>query len=144
MSPSKQGFTKLVRVSERLYLFLVALSFCLLFLSRAGEAHTVWEVLHPAFIPTLFVATSLLLAILLASEKVAYKLLFIIVHSVLIHSLFSIVFPAGDLSGQQMVLGRTRVVYDNAVLHGWPPWPIETVQSQILIIPRKDFFFRVS
>jgi len=91
----------------------------------------VWEVLHPAFIPTVFVATSLLLAILLTSEKVAYKLLFIIVHSVLIHSLFSIVFPGGDLSGQQMWLGRTRLIYDNAVLHGWPPWPVETIQSQI-------------
>ena len=131
MSHSKQGFTKLLRVSERLYLFLIGLSFYLLFLSRAGEARTVWEVLHPAFIPTLFVTTSLLLIIMLTSEKVAYKLLFIIIHSVLIHSLFSIVFPGGDLSGQQMWLGRTRLVYDNAVLHGWPPWPVETVQSQI-------------
>jgi hypothetical protein len=127
MEPSKQGFIKLLRVSEILYLFLVVLSFYLLLLSRTGEARTVWEVLHPAFIPTVFVATSLLLTILLASEKVAYKLLFIIVHSVLIHSLFSIVFPAGDLSGQQMVLGRIRLFYDNVVLHGWPPHPVESI-----------------
>jgi len=103
----------------------------MLFLSRTGEAHTVWEVLHPAFIPVLFVATSLLLKIILTSEKVVYKLLFIIVHSVLLHSFFSIIFPAGDLSGQQMILGRTRLVYDNAILHGWPPWSVETIQSQI-------------
>jgi hypothetical protein len=131
MSYNNQWSTALLFVSERLYPFLIALSFYFLFLSRTGEAHTVWEVLHPAFLPTLFVATSLLLTILLASEKVTYKLLFIIAHSILIHSLFSIVFPAGDLSGQQMALGRTRVIYDNAILHGWPPWSIETVQSQI-------------
>ncbi|UCE16430.1 MAG: hypothetical protein JSV12_02110, partial [Candidatus Bathyarchaeota archaeon] len=131
MEPSKQGFIKLLRVSEILYLFLVVLSFYLLLLSRTGEARTVWEVLHPAFIPTVFVATSLLLSILLASEKVAYKLLFTIVHSILIHSLFSIIFPAGDLSGQQMDLGRIRLVYDNAVLHGWPPYPIESIVYRI-------------
>ena len=131
MEPSRQRFTKLLRVSEIFYFFLAALSFYLLFSSRTWEAHTVWEVMHPAFIPTMFVATSLLFRILLSSEKVAYKLLFIIVHSVLIHSIFSIVFPTGDLSGQQMFLGRTRLVYDNAVLHGWPPWPVTTVQSQI-------------
>lgn len=131
MPHSSQGFPKILRVGEILYLFLIALLFYLLFLSRAGEVRTVWEILHPAFIPTLFVATSLLLTILLASKKVTYKLLFIIVHSILIHSLFSIVFPAGDLSGQQMAIGRTRLVYDNAILHGWPPWSIETIQSQI-------------
>lgn len=131
MSPSKQGFTKPLRVSEILYLFLVALSFYLLLASRAGEARTVWEVLHPAFIPTLFVATSLLLTILLTSEKVSHKLLFIIVHSILMHSLFSIVFPAGDLSGQQMALGRIRPVYDNAVLYGMHAWPIESIPFRV-------------
>jgi hypothetical protein len=127
MPLSERRFAKLLRFNEILYLFLTVLAFYLLFASRTGEAYTVWEVLHPAFIPTLFVATFLLLSILLASEKVAYKLLFIIVHSVLIHSFFSIVFPAGDLSGQQMILGRIRLVYDNAVLHGWPPYPVESI-----------------
>jgi len=131
MTLSEQRFTKFLRISEILYLFLIALSFYLLYISRTGEARTVWEVLHPGFIPTLFAATSLLLAILLTSEKVAYKLLFIIVHSVLIHSFFPIIFPAGDLSGQQTILGRTRLVYDNVVLHGWPQWPTIPVQSRI-------------
>jgi len=131
MPHSKQQFTKLLRVGELLYLLLVGLSFSLLFLSRTDEAHTVWEVLNTAFIPTLFAATSLLLAILLASEKVNYKLLFIIVHSILMHSFFSVVFPAGDLSGQQMYLGRIRLVYDSVIFHGWPSNPLETVQSQI-------------
>lgn len=117
---------KFLRIAEFIYSFQIVLAFYLLILSRTGEARTVWEVLHPAFLPTLFVATSLLISILLTSEKVSYKLLFIIFHSVLIHSLFSIIFLGGDLSGQQMVLGRTRVIYDNAVLHGWPPWAVET------------------
>jgi len=87
--------------------------------------------MHPAFIPTLFVATSLLIAILLTSEKVTYKLLYVIVLSVLIHSFFSVIFPAGDLSGQQFFLGRTRLIYNNDVLHGWPPWTTSSIQSQV-------------
>jgi len=131
MPLSEQRFAWFRHISEILYLFLIALSFYLLFLSRTGEARTVWEVLHPAFIPTLFVATSLLSMILLTSEKVSYKLLFIIVHSVLIHSFFSVIFPAGDLSGQQMDLGRARLIYDNAVLHGLPLPSGEPLSSQI-------------
>ena len=136
MQPSKQGLTKLLRLSEILYLSLTALSFYLLVVSRTGEARTVWEVLHPAFLPTLFVATSLLLLVLLTSEKVAYKLMFIIVHSILVHSLFSIIFPAGDLSGQQMVLGQTRRVFDNSVLHVLSGWPTQTVPTLIFQMVR--------
>jgi len=128
MPPSEHGFSKFLRISEILYLFLVALSFYLLFLSRAGEARTVWETLHPFFFPTLFATASLLVIILLTSEKVAYKLLLVIILSFLLHSLFSIVFPAGDLSGQQIVLGQIRRVFDNKVLHGLSGWPTATVQ----------------
>lgn len=131
MPSDKPEFTALVRVGEILYLFFIALSFYLLFLSRTGEAHTVWEVLHPAFMPTVFVTTSLLIMILQGSEKVSYKLLFIIVYSVLIHSLFSIIFPGGDLSGQQTMLGRTRLVYENIVLYGRFPSSNATIQSLI-------------
>ena len=123
MPQSEQRFSKHLRISEILYLFMVIFSFYLLLISRTGEARTVWEVLHPFFIPTLLAATFLLLTILFTSEKVPYKLAFIIAHSILIHSFFSIVFPAGDLSGQQMILGRTRLVFDNAFLHGWT-WPM--------------------
>ena len=131
MPRSKQVSAKYLHLSEILYLFMISFSFYLLLISRTGEASTVWEVLHPFFIPTLFVTTFLLITILFTSEKVAYKLLLVIFYSVLIHSFFSIVFPAGDLSGQQMVLGRTRLVFDNAVLHGWTPWPTMLIQSRI-------------
>jgi len=127
-----QGSTRLLRIGEILYLALASLSFLLLIASRTGEARTVWEVLHPAFIPTLFVTTFLLLTILFTSEKTAHKLLFIIVHSILVHSLFSIIFPAGDLSGQQIVLGMTRRVFDNTVLHGLSGWPTATIQVFIV------------
>lgn len=131
MPPSGHRLIKFLQASEIFYLFLVAFSFYLLYMSRTGEARTVWEVLHPAFIPTLFIATSLLITILLTSEKVTYKLLFVIVHSVLIHSFFSIIFPAGDTSGQQIVLGRTRLVYDNVIFHGWPEWPTIAVHARL-------------
>jgi hypothetical protein len=100
-------------------------------MSRTGEAHTVWEVLNPAFIPALFIATFLLLSIVFTSERVAYKLIFVIAHSILIHSLFSIIFPVGDLSGQQMILGRARLVFDNVVFHGWTPWSYDSLQSMV-------------
>jgi hypothetical protein len=132
MPLSNSGFAKLLRFSEILLLLLIALSFYLLIASRTGEARTVWQVLHPAFIPTLFITTSLLLAILHSSEKTAYKLSLVIVYSILIHSFFSIIFPAGDLSGQQMVLGRTRLVFDNTILHGLSGYP--TAMVQVLII----------
>jgi len=124
--------SKLLRISEILYLSLTVLSFYLLIASRTGEAHTVWQVLHPAFIPTLFATTFLLVTILFTSERTTHKLLFIIVHSILIHSLFSIIFPAGDLSGQQTVLGRTRRVFDNTILLGLSKWPTNTIQTLIL------------
>lgn len=126
MSLSRQGSG--LHIIELLYLVLAAFSFYLLTLSRTGEAQTVWRALHPFFIPTLFVTTFALLTILFTSDKTAHKLFFIIIYSVIIHSFFSIIFPAGDLSGQQMVLGRTRRVFDNTILHGWTDLPTQTVQ----------------
>ena len=119
--------SRLLRISEILYLSLIVLSFYLLIASRTGEARTVWQVLHPVFIPALFVTTFLLLTILFTSEKTTHKLLFIIVHSILIHSLFSIIFPAGDLSGQQIVLGSTRRVFDNTFPLGLSKLPTSTI-----------------
>jgi len=124
--------SKLLRISEILYMSLTVLTLYLLISSRTGEAQTVWQVLHPAFIPTLFATTFLLLTILFASEKTTHKLLFIIIHSILIHSLFSIIFPAGDLSGQQTVLGRTRRVFDNTIPPGLSKWPTNTLQVLVI------------
>jgi hypothetical protein len=124
----RQASNKLLRISEIFYIILTVISFYLLITSRTGEARTVWQVLHPAFMPTLFVTTSLLLAILFSSETTTPKMLLIIVHSILIHSFFPIIFPAGDNSGQQMVLGQTRRVFDNTILHGLSGWPRPTLQ----------------
>jgi hypothetical protein len=129
MSLARQSFK--AHVIQLLYLVLVAFCYYLLAASRTGEAYTVWQNLHPAFIPLLFAAAFVLLTILFTSNKTAHKLLLIIVYSILIHSFFSIVFPAGDLSGQQMVLGRTRRVFDNTILHGWTGLPTQTVQVVI-------------
>lgn len=112
-----------------LYVLLVAFLFYLLAASRTGEARTVWEALNPAFLPTLFVTAFLLVAILLMSDRTSLKLTLVIVFSILVHSLFSIIFPAGDLSGQQLVLGRTRRVFDNTAPIGWSGLPTTTVQA---------------
>lgn len=85
-APTRLGIIKL------LYFSLIALSFYLLLVSRSAEVHTVWEVMHPAFIPAFFASTLLLLALIFSSEKAEYKLLFTIIHSVLSHFLFVIIF----------------------------------------------------
>lgn len=114
-----------------LYLFMAALLFYMLYTSRAGEVHTVWEVMHPAFIPMFFATTLLLLGIIFSSEHTSYKLLFIIVHSILSHSFYVIIFPVGDVGGQQLTLAGTRLVFDNIILHGLTPGPMKNVFLQI-------------
>jgi len=102
-----------------LYLILAVLSFYLLLISRSGEVYTVWQLMHPMFIPIFFATTALLVAIILSSETIEYKLLFIIIHSIISHSFFVIIFPAGNIGFQQSVLGITRRIFDNATPHGW-------------------------
>lgn len=120
-----------LHVSKALYLLLIALSFILLLLARSDEIYTVWQYMHPMFIPLYFATTFLLLNIIFSSEKTKYKLLFVIIHSILSHSFFVIIFPAGDISGQQLVLGRTRLVFDNVIMDGWPPWHVTNVLERI-------------
>ena len=127
---TNKSFT-FINIVEIIYLLLIAVSFYLLFTSRSGEIYTVWQFMHPMFIPLFFVATFFLTLIIFSPARTEQKLMFIIIHSILIHSFFFIVFPAGDISGQQMMLGRTRLVYDNVILNGWPPSPSENVLRQI-------------
>jgi len=114
---------------ELLYSFMAVLSFYLLFLSRSEEVHTVWEVMHPAFIPVFFATTVLLLAIIFSSEQAEHKLLLIIIHSILSHVFFVVIFPAGYFGAQQATLGKTRLVYDNVIFDGIPLGP-ETILVQ--------------
>ena len=102
-----------------LYLISAVLSFYLLLISRSGEIYTVWQHMHPMFIPMFFAATALLVAIILSSETIEYKIFFVIIHSIISHSLFTVVFPAGNIGFQQGVLGITRRIFDNISPHGW-------------------------
>lgn len=106
-------------IARLLYMFLAGLSFFLLLLSRSGETYTVWHAMHPLFIPTFLFATFLLVTIIFSSERVEFKLVFIIVHSIISHSFFIIIFPAGNLGFQQSVLGITRRSYENLDFHGY-------------------------
>lgn len=118
-------------IIEIVYLVLVAVSFYLLFASRSGEVYTVWQFMHPMFLPLFFVTTFLLTVVIFSHERTEHKLMLIIIHSILAHSFFFIVFPAGDIGGQQLFLGRTRLVFDNVILNGWPPSPPGNVLEQI-------------
>lgn len=130
-------FTKLqLRFARLCYSFLVVLSFYLLFLSRSGEFHTVWEVMHPAFMIVFFAATLLLVGIIFSSESARYKLLFVIIHSILLHSFVFIIYPAGYAGTNQIILGRTRRIFDNLTLH--TPWgmPSGSILSQLHLFIR--------
>jgi len=101
-----------------IYLFLILLSLYLLLISRSGEVYTVWHTLHPMFLPTIFALTLSLLVIVFSSEKVEYKLLFVLLHSILLHSFMVIVFPVGNIGPQQETLGVTRLVFDGVISNG--------------------------
>lgn len=121
----------------RLYLgrlicmFLILLSFYLLLMSRSGEVYTVWQTLHPMFLPTIFALTLSLLVIVFSSEKVEYKLLFVILHSILLHSFIIMIFPAGNVGVQQGTLGATRLVFDGVISNG--------IGGSIPYLPRKVY-----
>ena len=126
---------RLPSVAQALYLFMVTLSFYLLLSARSGEVYTVWQALPvleipmklvadfvliiPLFLLVFFASTFLLLTIIFSSEKTHYKLGFTILHSVLSHTLFVLLFPAGDVGVQQVILGTTRRIYDNLTLYGY-------------------------
>jgi len=114
-----------------LYLFLTGLLLYLLILARSEEIYTVWQYMHPMLMPVYFLTTLLLLITILSPVNLRFKLLFVIIHSILTHSFFIIIFPAGDISGQQIVLGRTRLVFDNVIMDGWPPTPVTNVLERI-------------
>ena len=118
-SPIKQQ--RLLRFSmlRLLYIGMSVLLFCLLLASRSGEVYTVWQVLHPMIIPTYFATTLVLVITVFSSERTEYKVLFVIIHSILSHSFFVVIFPAGDISGQHLILGITRGIYNNDYLHGY-------------------------
>ena len=101
-----------------IYLFSVVLAFLLLSISRTEEVYTVWGAMHPFFLPALLSSTFLLLAIIFSSEKTQYKLLFVILNSILLHSFMIIIFPAGNIGVQQGILGKTRLVFDNVISNG--------------------------
>jgi len=135
MSIREQKIPSHLHALRLLYFFMFAFSLYLLFISRSGEVHTVWEAMHPAFIPMFFATTFLLLTIIFSLEKAEYKLSFIILHSVLSHIFFVIVFPAGNVGVQQEMLGKTRLVFDNIVHYGFG-WTEGNVLLEIYVLFR--------
>ena len=138
-STDKQIFSLQFMVPNIIYLLLTALSFYLLLISRRGEAYGVWWSVHPLFIPVFFLTTLTLVVTICISQMTEHKLGLITVHSILSHSLFVIIFPAGDSGGQQYVLGTTRLIYDNVILHGIRV-PAESVLLQVYRWFRGDSF----
>ncbi len=138
-SPDKQIFSQRFIISNGIYLLLAAFSFYLLLISRRGEALVVWWSVHPLFLPVFFLATLALTATIFISRMTAHKLGLVMVHSFLSVSLFLLVFPFGDVGGQQYVLGSTRLVYDNQVLHG-VRFPVQSIATQVYLWFRGDSF----
>jgi len=103
MSPSKLSGSLKLRIVRLLYLFAVVCLFFLLFRARSGEVRTVWGVIDYLFIMVFLASTFLLLVVLLSSERVEYKLLFTVIHSILSHTFMVIIFPAGNVGVQQMM-----------------------------------------
>jgi len=110
-------------LTKPLYLFFVALSFYLLYKSRADEVYTIWGAVPSTFIIIFFTATFLLVLITLSSEKTEFKMLFLIVHSILSLTFYALVFPFGRTGVPQMVLGEIRLIFENITPVGLTTWP---------------------
>ncbi len=139
LSPDKRIFSMRFIVSNAIYLLLTGVSFYLLLISRRGEASVVWWSVHPLFLPVFFLATLALIMALFMSQMTAHKLGLLMVHSFLSVSLFLLIFPFGDVGGQQYVLGSTRLVYDNQILHGIR-FPVQSIATQVYLWLRGDSF----
>lgn len=139
MSPSKLNVSLHLRIARLLYLFMVAFLFYMLFMARSGEVYTVWGVIDYFFIIMFLASTFLLLLVLFSSERVEYKLFFIILHSILLHMFMVIIFPAGNVGVQQTILGRIRLIYDNVVTHGYG-WALESIPRKMYALVRGTNF----
>lgn len=95
-------------IFQSLYLAFVVLCFLALVLSRSEETVSIWAVMHPAFLPFFFIATLLLLAVLLSKTRTGLKLFFVLVHSLLVHSFLIIVLNLGLQGDVWYTLGWTR------------------------------------
>jgi len=119
ISPQRASKMLHLPILQLAYLFMIILSFYLLFLSRGPEVYTVWGSIHPAFMPVFFAATLMLFLVLLSPYSASYKLPFVFAETILVATLFVIIFPAsGDIGGQQTVLGNARLIYDNIIPRG--------------------------
>lgn len=135
MSSNKLNVPLHLHIARLLYLSTVVLLFYMLFNARSGEIYTVWGVLGYSFIILFLSSTFLLLLLLFSSERIKYKLLFTILHSILSHTFMVIIFPAGNVGVQQMLLGRTRPIYDNII----PPaygWTLESIPQKLYALVR--------
>jgi len=100
------------RVLQVLYVILFAASLFLLLVSRSGEVDVVWNVMHPAFFPVFFGSTVVLLLVLFSKAGKRTKLLLVLGHSLLVHSLLVIVMNPGLHGDQFYELGYARDVYE--------------------------------
>jgi hypothetical protein len=135
MSSSKLGVSLHLHIARLLYLSTVVLLFYMIFNARSGEVYTVWRVLDYSFIILFLASTFLLLLVLFSSERVEYKIFFTILHSILSHTFMVIIFPAGNVGVQQMLLGRTRPIYDNIIPHAYG-WTLESILGKMYALVR--------
>jgi len=107
-NPSGSSTFSIERIPQVLYILLLAFSFALLLISRSEETYGVLSFVHPAFLPTLFIATFVLLVVLLSKATSRVKLSLITLHSLLVHSLLVFVLNPGLYGDQWYELGLTR------------------------------------
>lgn len=90
------------------YVTLAVVSFLLLIFSRSEETRVVWDAVHPAFLPSYFLATFVLLIVILSKVRKQVKIFLVIIHAFLAHSIVIFVFDQ-LLSGDPWhELGRVR------------------------------------
>jgi len=91
----KRSFFAVERVPQIIYITLASISFFLLLISRSEETRAIWDAINPAFLPLYFITTFVLILIIFSSASSRVKLFFVVIQSLLIHSLLVVVLSTG-------------------------------------------------
>lgn len=104
--------SRVERVPQIVYIVLASISFLLLLTSRSEETRVLWDVINPVFLPSYFITTVALIMIIFSKASNRVKLFFVIIQSLLIHSLLVVVLSTGLAGDLWRELAFTEDIYN--------------------------------
>lgn len=100
------------RVPQIIYIALASICFLLLLISRSEETRVLLDVINPVFLSFYFITTFVLILVVFSAASNRVKLFFVIIHSLLIHSLLVVVLSTGAAGDLWRELAFTADIYN--------------------------------